>query len=129
MSLWLIIAWQAAVAAPPASFDLAAAARQKLSVVPRCGSDADAKTIIVCGDREDRYRLPLPAERAPADQRERSDAGTGSVALTPPGPCGIFAGQRRCNKRDAAEFGYGRGRDPVTLLWRLANKALDPDAD
>lgn len=51
------------------------------------------------------------------------------AALTPTGRCGTFAGERRCGKREAAEYGYGSGRDPITILTRLAHKAVDPDVD
>jgi hypothetical protein len=49
------------------------------------------------------------------------------AAITPTAPCGIFAGERRCSKREAAQYGYGEGRDPITVLTRLAKRALDPD--
>lgn len=57
------------------------------------------------------------------------EAQTGMSALTPPGPCGVFAGERRCSKDEAAQYGYGKGRDPITALTRLAKKVADPDAE
>jgi hypothetical protein len=127
MSLWLIIALQAAQPGPTeSSFDLAASSKQvELTTVNRCSEGASRDEIVVCGTRDDRYRLPLPNERQP---RERARQ-TGRAALTPAGSCGIFAGERRCNKAEAAEYGYSKGRDPITMLVRLTKKVADPDAD
>lgn len=132
MSLWLIIALQAAPAVPNlGTFDLAHLPKLlSLSILPGCDSDGSHDDeIVVCGQKRDQYRLPLPTERASPTGPIRSDAQTGMAALTPSGRCGIFAGERRCNKREAAKYGYGNGRDPITLLSRLAQKAVDPDAD
>lgn len=96
-----------------------------------CGPE-DEGELLVCGDpdRGARYRLPLPTTRNVAE--------TGAVAGEPPPPstqdpflsgCGIFRGQRRCGKQEAAAYGYGGGRDPVTLAGRLVTKIVDPDAD
>lgn len=57
----------------------------------------------------------------------RSDAASGMAALTPAAQCGIFTGQRRCTKREAARYGYGDGRNPITMLARLAKQVVDPD--
>lgn len=93
----------------------------------RCDDRATGGEVIVCGRREDRHRLPLPVERDPAPGHVRGEARTGLDAITPPGRCGIFAGERACSKREAAAYGYGEGRDPVTVLSKLAGAVLDPD--
>jgi hypothetical protein len=49
------------------------------------------------------------------------------AAITPVAPCGIFAGERRCSKREAAQYGYGDGRNPLTVLAERAKRAADPD--
>jgi len=81
----------------------------------------------VCGQRRDRYRLPLPDERGHQGDRARGEAPSGMAAITPAAPCGIFAGERRCSKCEAAQYGYGEGRDPITVLTSLAKRVLDPD--
>lgn len=88
--------------------------------------------LVVCGDpdRGTRYRLLLP--------RAASAAEAGAVAGEAPrasaenpflSGCGIFRGQRRCAKREAEAYGYGAGRDPVTLVGRLVTRLTDPDAE
>lgn len=130
MSLWLTVALQAAQpGSGVVTFDLAASSKPKdLTVIQRCSDGASSDEIVVCGSRHDQYRLPLPNERQQSDQTQ-GEAQTGMAALTPSGGCGIFAGERRCNKREAAEYGYGNGRDPITVLTRLAKKVADPDAN
>ncbi|MFA6122682.1 MAG: hypothetical protein WCS75_10195 [Sphingomonas sp.] len=131
MFWWLSIALQTgAVAPPPKPFDLAKAAKPiRLNVLPKCDDTLSADEIVVCGRRRERYRLPLRVEREPESDHRRGEASSGLAAITPSGPCGIFAGQRQCSKREAAAYGYGNGRDPVTLLTRLAKKAVDPDGE
>lgn len=129
--LLLLAALFPALPAQAQSFDriLAAAAEREAS---RSCSTAGAGEVVVCGDRDraDRYRLPLPTLREAGEQ--------GAVVGEVPAPsvqdpflsgCGIFRGQRRCSKRDAEAYGYGRGRDPVTLAGRLVTVLVDPDAD
>ena len=133
MSMWLTIILQVAQPLPDtAAFDLAKIKRShdlgKLSVIARCSESAVKDEIVVCRAPQDRYRLPLPVERSSAE-RGRGEASTGTAALTPAAPCGIFEGQRRCSKKEAAQYGYGNGRDPITVLGRIAGKILDPDAN
>jgi hypothetical protein len=115
-----------AASLPVTEFDLART-KTAAPAQTRCGATTQSDDIVVCGGRRDRFRLPLPVDRS--GEPSRSDQGTGMGALTPPTPCGLFAGQRKCPKHEARKYGYGGGRDPVTLLSRLATKALDPDAD
>ncbi|GGE73267.1 hypothetical protein [Sphingomonas prati] len=123
MSAWLSLVLQTAV-----PFDLAAVAKPvDLSAIQQCGA-ASSGEIVVCGGRSEQYRLPLPNERV-AGARTRGDAPTGTAALTPPAPCGIFAGERRCGKREAADYGYSGGRDPITALTRVVTGLVDPDAN
>ncbi len=95
---------------------------------PVC-APTEEDTIVVCGARPDRFRLPLPAEREPLANSASVDRGSGTAALRPAGDCGIFAGQRRCRKAESRAYGYGGGRDPVTFAGRLLTKLTDPDAD
>lgn len=98
-----------------------------LSALTRCDPAAVGDDIVVCADHRDRYRLPLPAERpAPEDF---VDHARGIAVLTPPGRCGMFAGEHRCRKAEMRLYGYGGGRDPVTVLGRLARTVVDADAD
>ncbi|WP_174278623.1 hypothetical protein [Sphingomonas bacterium] len=91
------------------------------------GQSAD---VIVCGNNRDRYRLPLPAKRDPVSEPQgpRADSGSGLAAITPVAPCGIFSGERRCGKAEAAQYGYGGGRDPVTVLVKVGKALINPDA-
>jgi hypothetical protein len=41
-------------------------------------------------------------------------------------PCGIFQGERRCGKREAAQYGYGNGRDPITVAAKVIGALTDP---
>ena len=129
--LLLIAAVLAAPPAPAQSFDRILAAAAERAAARSC-SAADAGEVVVCGDRDrgDRYRLPLPTVREVGEQ--------GAVVGEVPAPsvqnpflsgCGIFRGERRCTKREAEGFGYGRGRDPVTLVGRLVTVLVDPDAE
>ena len=130
MSLWLILALQASPASADIdTFDLTRSTKPlPLTISPGCDRETSGDTdVIVCGRKRDRYRLPLPVE--PSRGPVRGEAQSGTAALTPQGNCGIFAGERRCGKKEAAEYGYGNARDPITLVTRLAQKALDPDAD
>lgn len=113
------------------SFDRILAAAAERDAARNCSS-AGAGEIVVCGDRDrdTRYRLPLPTVREAGEQ--------GAVIGEVPSPsvqdpflsgCGIFRGQRRCSKQEAEAYGYGRGRDPVTLVGRLVTKLADPDAE
>lgn len=131
MSFWITIAMQASQAS--GTFDLADVQRpsgsRTLSANPRCEGSAVGEEVVVCGHGRDRYRLPLPNEREQSTERVAGEVPGGMAALTPATPCGMFAGERRCSKREAARYGYGGGRDPITVLTKLARKAADPDAD
>jgi hypothetical protein len=123
----MVLAQALPVASLPATeFDLARAPTAAPAQT-RCGSATQFDDIVVCGGRRDRFRLPLPVDHS--GEPSRSDQGTGMGALTPPTPCGLFAGQRKCPKHEARKYGYGGGRDPVTLLSRLAIKVVDPDSE
>ncbi|KQM67920.1 hypothetical protein ASE75_03330 [Sphingomonas sp. Leaf17] len=101
----------------------------RFSVLDPACAPVEGDTIVVCGARPDRFRLPLPAEREPLANAASVDRGSGTAALRPSGDCGIFAGQRRCRKAESLGYGYGGGRDPVTFAGRLLTKLTDPDAD
>jgi hypothetical protein len=133
MSLLLMAVLQGATTALPVDFDLARLpARDRLAVLAHCDTAVSASDIVVCASRHEHALLPVPDGWIDPDD-EPDDArvtrGTGTAALTPVGACGIFAGERQCSKADAAHFGYGRGRDPVTFFKKLATKLIDPDAN
>ncbi|MDJ0278834.1 hypothetical protein QLH51_18740 [Sphingomonas sp. 2R-10] len=113
------------------SIDRILAAAAERAAARDC-TPAGQNEVVVCGDRDrdDRYRLPLPNVRDPAE------AGAVAGEVPPPSVenpflsgCGLFRGQRRCGKLEMEAYGYGRGRDPVTLLGRLVTRAVDPDAE
>ncbi|WP_430636940.1 hypothetical protein [Sphingomonas hankookensis] len=113
------------------SIDRILAAAAERDAARNC-APAGKDELVVCGDRDRdrRYRLPLPTARDPAA------AGAVIGELPPPSVenpflsgCGPFRGQRRCARREAEAYGFGRGRDPVTLLGRLITKVVDPDAE
>ena len=132
MTFLLLLSTQATPAITP--FDLARIGaptqRRSLSVREPCRAESDPDTIVICGKRHD-HRLPLPVERVQTDPDARlpGDVPSATAALTPRGRCGIFAGERRCGKAEARRYGYGGGRDPITLLARLGTAVIDPDAE
>ena len=129
------------------SFSLAASILvQALALAPDTGADplierarviarrdclqAEEAELVVCGSRseQERYRLPLRDEQRSGDRFDRRAGDLPRASLeTSNAPCGIFEGQRRCSKADAAEFGYGNGRDPLTLARRIFDAAADPE--
>lgn len=122
-----------AVAAPPAaaqSIDRIIAGAAQRNAARGCIDDADTITVCADPDADARRRLPLPTVRNPDGQGavagEPARVSTDSPFLS---GCGIFAGQRRCAAREAEAYGYGAGRNPVTLVGRLIAKAIDSDAE
>ena len=101
---------------------------------PEC-DPSQVNEIVVCGSREageaDRYRLPLPVEEGPSHRAGNRRGEVPGASLDPGaiGPCGIFQGQRRCSKAEAAKDGLGGGKDPISALIKLGTKLADPDAD
>jgi hypothetical protein len=133
VSVMLSMVLAAPVAAQTASATMPAHGR--LAIQPDCPTDIvttapDAITICGRGKRNERYRLPLRGETQ-ADGPTRVAGEIPSARLDPANnaPCGIFEGQRRCGKREARAFGYGGGRDPLSVMTRLGTLLLDPDAD
>lgn len=131
MSVVLMLILQSAGATLPVDFDLAhLPARDRLAILRRCGTTSTSSDIIVCASHHD--RTPVPAADGWANPDDEPDdarvtRGTGMAALTPVGACGMFAGQRDCNKAEMRHFGYGRGREPVTFVGKLASKLLGRD--
>lgn len=127
--LFLLIALPAGVAGQSVDRILAAAAEREAR---RNCAVAGKDEVVVCGDpdRGTRYRLPLPRAKLPSEAGAVTGEPAQSSVQDPflPG-CGIFRGQRRCAKREAEAYGYGAGRDPVTLVGRLVTKLVDPDAE
>ena len=108
------------------SVDQILAAAEQREAARNCTPARDNE-LVVCGDP---YRLPLP--RATSVAEAGAIAGEAPRASTQDpflSGCGIFRGQGRCSKREAEAYGYGAGRDPVTLVGRLVTKLVDPDAE
>lgn len=103
-----------------------------LPLIDPCASAGAGDDIVVCGrrDGQDRYRLPQTGESEPfaGGRRIPGEAPRASAEPLSFAPCGIFAGQRRCSKREMLEFGYGGGRDPLTVAGKLFTALTDPDA-
>ncbi|WP_294335787.1 hypothetical protein [uncultured Sphingomonas sp.] len=92
----------------------------------RCDTEA-SDDVLVCTTRANRYRLPINPSRDDPTERVSGEAPNGLTAMTPPTRCGIFAGERSCSKREAAAYGYGNGRDPLTVLGKIVQKVADPN--
>jgi hypothetical protein len=129
----LIALLLAALVAPPAGAQSAEERieRARALVMPaRCREKADPDEIVVCAARRDpdRYRLPIRNERTLESRYERIRGDIGRASLdAAPAPCGIFQGQRQCGKAEMADYGYGQGRDPLTVGARIVEQLADPD--
>jgi hypothetical protein len=99
-----------------------------LSQLTTC-SASDPDEIVVCGRRggDERYRIPKILREEEEPGRRIAGHGAASLDAEPYAPCGIFEGQRKCNKADAAHFGYGNGRDPITVARKIIAEISDPD--
>ena len=128
MQLFLILA--AAQVGAPAEGAAGALLQHRILPLPdACGQPDRGEEIVICGrpDRQERYRVPEEfRDQAEPGQRIRG-IGTASLDAEPFAPCGIFQGQRRCSKADAAEFGYGNGRDPITVAGKIIAEITNPD--
>ncbi len=135
MSLTLLFALQTAVVAVPAqpAFDLRTLEPSPDASVSftqsRCGVREGDRDIVVCAHNPDKYRLPLTNQNTDeiAD-RVKGEAPRAVAAITHRGRCGMFEGERQCSKAEAARYGYGQGRDPLTLLIKLGSQLIDPDS-
>ena len=108
--------------------EAALANTRRMVVGDPCGVTADEVTVCGRSGAGRRYRLPLPAERAAPASIPR-DGTSPIAAITPPTPCGIHAGERRCTRQEALLYGYGGGRDPLTVGIKVVTRLLDPDAE
>jgi hypothetical protein len=119
-------------AAAQSASDLALANSRVLPTLDACAPTGGEDEVVVCGRRgdQDRYRLPQLGETEPFAMGRRIPGEAPRASAEPLGfaPCGIFAGQRRCGKREMLEFGYGGGRDPLTVAGRLFTELTDPDS-
>lgn len=118
--------------AQPTAEDVLANTRV-LPSISGCPPQEPGEDIVVCARRPEGrspYRIPEGLAEEPG-ARSRLVAGEAPRASAEPvssAGCGIFEGQRRCNKREAALYGYGGGRDPVTFVLRVLGQAPDDDA-
>lgn len=107
--------------------DDALAKARRMVVGDPCGTTVGDE-VTVCGRNDaDRHRLPIPVERVVTPGAR--DGTSPITAITSHAPCGIFAGERRCAKHEALLYGYGGGRDPLTVGISVVKRLLDPDAD
>ena len=82
-----------------------------------CASTNPDGDIVVCRKRGDRFRIPKDLRtgpRASASIKPHMPLTAGDFA-----PCGIFQGERQCGRNEAAQYGYGQGRDPVTAALKI----------
>jgi hypothetical protein len=103
----------------------AAGAQIQLTPPQTCSSSSLEGEIVVCGKRSDRYRIAKEyrSDSSPSPLgRPRTPLSAEDFA-----PCGIFQGERRCGKREAAQYGYGEGRDPISVGVRIISALSDPD--
>lgn len=134
MAIAASLAWlaPAAPATAQTAAEQALANSRVLPLLDPCASPGMRDEIVVCGKRgeRDRYRLPQTGESEPfaLGRRIAGEAPRASAEPLSFAPCGIFEGQRRCGKREALEYGYGGGRDPLTVASKLITALTDPDA-
>ncbi|QXT36674.1 hypothetical protein KV697_04985 [Sphingomonas sanguinis] len=100
-------------------------------ITPRADCSMSRDEVVVCGRRgaSDRYRIPPSVRRMDKEAGGAGNGLSGTQVLGGAGPCGIFAGQRRCSYSEAREAGYGGGRDPLTLGTKILKRLVDPDAE
>ncbi|HZF42073.1 MAG TPA: hypothetical protein VEZ48_01535 [Sphingomonadaceae bacterium] len=125
--MWLIAA--APAHAQVTAEQVLAKARQ-LTAPPSCASADERDEIVVCGRRtSDGYRVPPSAEGgSPGDLRARvGELPSASPDRLAGGPCGIFAGERRCGKAEAKLYGYDSDKSPVSVLIDVGEALLDPE--
>lgn len=120
-----VLALQAAVPSVPAR------PTPLLSTIGEGGGgcrEGEGEEVVVCGRRgDDRYRLPFRDDRVgPQDLPIGSQSRLARDFFTS-GPCGVFAGQRKCDKREMQMYGYGGGKDPITFTRKVLEQVLDPD--
>ena len=128
----LLIAAQPAASGTGEAEQAATEAMLQSRILPQidpCLRPRGGDEIIVCGRRGANEIHRIPEILRDDSEPGRRIGGTGSAALDtgPITPCGIFQGERRCNKADAARFGYGGGRDPVTAVGRIISALSDDE--
>ncbi len=124
----LLIALQPAAQATSGSTDLGAWQPPIVPQLRGCLPDAVGEDIVVCGRRGgERYRIPEALREQEEPGRPLPGGARASIEAAPFAPCGLFAGQRQCNKAEAARFGYGNGRDPLTVAGKIIAEIVDPD--
>ncbi len=100
-------------------------------ITPRTDCPIGQNEVVVCGRRgaSDRYRIPPSVREKGLDADGAGGGLSGAQILGGAGPCGMFAGQRRCSHVEAGEAGYGGGRDPLTFGTKIFRRLTDPDAE
>lgn len=109
-----------------------ALARARAMLADPCRQAAPDE-IVVCGSRSRGEAYRVPAQDADSDRLD-GHARRGEVPNASPDRlsakgCGIFEGERRCGKAEMLRYGYGGGRDPLSVLLKLGTILADPDAD
>lgn len=94
-------------------------------LVSHCSSRTSDE-VVVCGSRNrEQYRIPRELRGPPpsTDGAIRPRIAFDANGLA---PCGLFQGERRCGRREAAQYGYVAGRDPLTFVRKLIGQIVDP---
>ena len=127
--IMLLMAAQSAASAPPPAPGDGASVRQSLNLDLNDCPTSPSGEIVICGRRRDSDRYRIPERFRNETERGDRQSGIGPVSLDPNpfAPCGIFQGERRCNKRDMADYGYGNGRNPIAVGARVLGDIVDPD--
>lgn len=94
-----------------------------------CKDSTSSDEIVVCASDNAKYRLPLPVDPPPPDEHVPGEFSRTPLDALITRQCGVFQGQRRCNRRDLRAFGYGGGSVPIRLLVMLGKKLMNPDAE
>jgi hypothetical protein len=130
-TIWLMLAAQAA-AHGATSAEVGNGAPFALRIVPEapeCAQPGEIDDIVVCGRKGsgERFRVPQELREQAEPGRRIPGVGPGSLDAQPFAPCGIFAGQRQCSKAEATHFGYGNGRDPISVTGKIIAEIADPE--
>lgn len=86
--------------------------------------------MVVCGRRDrDAYRVPATETGGlPGDVLGRAgEVPSASPDRLAGGPCGIFAGERRCGKAEMKLYGYDPANNPVARLLELGEALVDAE--
>ena len=97
-----------------------------------CKNHAPTAEIIVCAEKSpkrSRYRIPSELVEKQETTFSRRDVAGVTMSLgqevSAVAPCGLFVGQRSCSEAEAKLYGYEKGRDPVTFVYKILKDATE----